>query len=153
MATKRKGSLIAIQVGLGVVIVILAYFLYDSITSPWEAVEREQRLTDQTRERMSQVRTALRRYEEVNDRFPGSLDSLAVFATSDSLLTLNPDSIFGESFSPDLFLRSARSGSTFVYAVNDTGRVNIYLLKDPDSEDYIGSSQPDITALHAASWE
>ena len=153
MAQKRKASLLAIQAGLGVVILVLGYFLYNSITEPWEEIEREQRLTDQTRARMNQVRVALRRFEEANDRFPGSLDSLVAFVSMDSLLSLNPDSIFGESFDANQFLRSARSGSMFRYAVNDTGRVEIYLLEDPDSQDHIGSAQPDITALHAASWE
>ena len=153
MAQKRKASLIAIQIVLGIVIVVLAYFLYDSITSPWEAIEREQRLTEQTRTRMNQVRIALRRFEEANDRFPGTLDSLTAFVATDSLLNLNPDSIFGEDFDRSSYTASARSGSVFQYAVNDTGRVSIYLLKDPDSEDYIGSAEPDITQLHAASWE
>ena len=153
MPQKRKSSLIAIQIVLGIVIAVLAYFLYDSITSPWEAVQREQALTDLTRSRMNQVRIALRHFEDANDRFPGSIDSLTAFVTEDSILTLNPDSVFAGPFDSREFLNSARSGSMFHYALNDTGRVEIYYLKDPDSDDYIGSIEPDISALHAAGWE
>lgn len=153
MAQKRKASLIAIQLALGIVILILAYFLYDSITSPWEQIEREERLTEETRARMGDVRIALRRYEEVHDHFPKSLDSLITFVRTDSLLSANPDSVFGETFDPNAFFRSARSGDSLRYTLNDTSRVEIYLLEDPDSDDYIGSAEPDITEIHAASWE
>ena len=153
MPQKRKASLLAIQFGLGIVIVALTYFLYDSITSPWEEIEREQQLTSQTRARMNQVRIALRRFEEVNDRFPGGIDSLRAFIAADSIIGLNPDSVFGGSFDPSTFMTSARGGGMFRYALNDTGRVDVYWLKDPDSDDHIGSTEPDITALHAASWE
>jgi hypothetical protein len=153
MAQNRKGSLLAIQAGLGIVIVILTYFLYDSITTPWEAIEREQELTESTRARMNEVRVALRYFEETNDRFPPSLDSLPIFVAADSILQVNPDSVFGRPFDRANFMMSARGGGRFHYALNDTGRVKIYFLKDPDSDDFIGSVEPDITALHAASWE
>ncbi len=153
MPEKRKSSLIAIQIGLGIVIVVLTYVLYDSITAPWEAVQKEQRLTDLTRARMNQVRIALRHFEDVNDRFPGSIDSLVTFVAEDSLATSNPDSFFHGAFELREFMNSARSGTRFQYALNDTGRVKIYHLKDPDSDDYIGSIEPDISFLHAASWE
>lgn len=153
MAKQTKGSLMAIQAGLAVVILVLAYFLYDAITAPWAAIEREQAITAETRGRMDDTRIALRRFEEVNGRFPGGVDSLAQFVRADSLLSVNPDSIFGSSFRPDSFLYSARSPRMFEYVLNDTSRVKIYYLKDPDSDDHIGSPQPDITQLHAASWE
>jgi len=153
MAKQSKSSLIAIQAGLAIVILVLAYFLYDAITSPWAAIERDQALTAETRARMDDVRIALRRFEEANGRFPKSVDSLAQFVRTDSVLSANPDSIFGASFRPDSFLYSARGPRMFEYVLNDTSRVRIYLLKDPDSNDHIGSAEPDITQLHAASWE
>lgn len=153
MSKKTKSSLLAIQAGLAVVILVLAYFLYDAITSPWAAIEREQALTSETRRRMDDVRVALRHFEESNGRFPGSVDSLVQFIRTDSLIASNPDSIFGAGFRPDSFLYSARSQRKFEYVLNDTSRVKIYLLKDPDSDDHIGAAEPDITQLHAASWE
>ena len=139
---------------MAVVIVGLGYWLYDSITGPWEAIERERAVTAMTQDRMSLVRTALVRYERVEDRFPGNLDSLMMWVRTDSLIMSNPDSVFGSTnVNIDSLIYSPRTGRGFVYALNDTGRVAIYLLKDPDSDDQIGSEVPDITLLNAASWE
>ena len=70
-----------------------------------------------------------------------------------SLASVAGDSLFGPGFNPDSLLFSPRTGDRFVYALNDTGRVAIYLLKDPNTEDQIGSAVPDVTQLNAASWE
>ena len=95
---QKKTSVLAIQLGLGVVIAVLIFFLYDSITSPWEAVKKEEALTELTRTRMDYVRIALRRFDEVNDRFPQSVDSLDQFVRSDSILQIDPDSTMGMGF-------------------------------------------------------
>lgn len=153
MASGSQGLRIAVQVVLAIVIVVLAYVLYVSITEPYEAIERQRELTERTRVRMSDVRTALIRYDRQNDRFPGSLDSLTMFVRTDSLLSMKADSIFGDDFVLDSLVYSPRSGRMFEYAVNDTGRVATYLLKDPDSDDQIGTLSGDPTLLNAASWE
>jgi len=153
MPEKRKSGLVAIQIGLGLVIVVLAYFLYDSITAPWEVVQAEHRLIDATRARMNQVRIALRHFDDANDRFPSSLDSLILYVSEDSIINLNPDSIFLGPFDLREFATSPRSETRFHYSLNDTGRVSVYYLKDPDSDDYIGAMEPDISRLHAGSWE
>ncbi|MFQ5568118.1 MAG: hypothetical protein ACE5G0_00500 [Rhodothermales bacterium] len=106
-----------------------------------------------TRERMDKVRIALIRYERAEDRFPGGLDSLVLWLKTDSASVANLDSLFGLGFDPDSMLFSPRTRKRFLYTLNDTGRVAVYLLKDPDSEDQIGSETPDITQLNAASWE
>lgn len=144
---------IAIQVVLAIVIVGLAYWLYVSITEPWKVVERQEALTERTRERMDEIRTALIRYETEAGRFPGTLDSLQMWVQTDSALQVERDSVFGEEFNPDSLIYSPRTGRQFEYAVNDTARVNIYRLKDPDSDDVIGTLEPDPTQLNAASWE
>ncbi len=144
---------IAIQAMMGILIVALGYWLYQSITGPWEAVERQQALTQLTRQQMIQVRTALTHYERMEDSFPGSLDSLMMWIDEDSLVSNDPLSIFDVELDLDSLIYSPRTGNTFEYALNDTGRVAIYKLQDPDSDDYIGSDIPDITLLNAASWE
>ena len=145
---------IALQAVMAVIIVVLCYFLYDSVTGPWAALEREQEITDQTRARMSQVRTALVLYEREEDRFPSTLDSLVLWVKQDTLINVNPDSVFDQfGFSADSLLYSPRTRNQFLYAVNDTGQVAVYYLKDPDSDDYIGTERPDISQLNAASWE
>jgi hypothetical protein len=153
MASKSQGLRTALQILLAVIIVGLAYVLYISITEPYEAVERQKELVQQTRDRMDRVRTALVQFERRNDRFPSQLDSLVIWARADSFMSATTDSLFGEGFVLDSLLQSPRTGSPFEYALNDTGRVAIYLLKDPDSDDRIGSEIPDITRLNAASWE
>ena len=138
---------------MAVLIVVLGIWLYRSITEPWEAIERQQALTQLTRQQMVQVRTALTRYEREEDRFPASLDSLILWLQSDSLTITDPQSVFDEGVVLDSLIYSPRTGNAFEYTLNDTGRVAIYLLRDPDSEDYIGSEIPDITLLNASSWE
>ncbi|ACY47159.1 hypothetical protein [Rhodothermus marinus] len=152
MATGRQITRIVLQIVLGVVIVILAYYLYLSITEPYKAVKREQELTRLTRDRMSDIRTALIRYELLYDHYPPTLDSLVAWIRQDSFMMAKADSIFGPGFILDSLIYSPRDGK-FEYAVNDTGRVEIYYLKDPASDDHIGSLEPDVTKLNAASWE
>ncbi len=144
---------IAIQAIMAVLILVLGIWLYHSITEPWKTVERQQALTELTRQQMIHVRTALTHYEREVDRFPGSLDSLILWLHSDSLVSVNPQSVFNAEVMLDSLIYSPRTGSAFEYTLNDTGRVAIYLLQDPNSEDEIGSNIPDITLLNAASWE
>ncbi len=153
MASSSQGIRIGIQIVLAIVIVGLGYWLYVSITEPWKVVERQQELTERTRARMDNVRAALIRYEERQDRFPSTLDSLHMWVQTDSVIRAHADSLFGSGFESDSLIFSPRTGKKFEYAVNDTARVNIYRLKDPDSNDVIGTLEPDPTELNAASWE
>lgn len=153
MASSSQGIRIGIQIILGLAIVGLGYWLYVSITEPWQVIERQEELTQMTRERMSDVRSALRRYEERNDRFPSTLDSLHVWVRTDSTIQAQRDSLFGADANLDSLIFSPRTGSPFEYAVNDTARVMMYELRDPDSNDRIGTLQPDPTELNAATWE
>ncbi len=147
-----QGLRIAIQVLLGIAILALGYWLYVSITAPWVAVEQERAITAETRGQMGKVRIALIRHERALDKFPSTLDSLVIWVRTDSATVANWDSLYGVN--PDSMLYSPRTGNRFLYTLIDTGRVAIYLLKDPDSDDQIGSTNPDdITTLNAASWE
>ncbi|MBT3449073.1 MAG: hypothetical protein HOC28_11450 [Bacteroidetes Order II. Incertae sedis bacterium] len=153
MASSSRGLQTVLQVVLGLAIVALGYFLYVSITAPYEAIERRQELTDRTRARMNQVRTAMIQYQRDNGRYISSLDSLMMWVNTDSTMVAGADSVFGEGFMADSLIFSPRTGSMFGLAVNDTSRTNSYLLTDPDSDDYIGTDTGDITELNAASWE
>ena len=153
MAADSQGLRVGIQVVLALVIVGLAYWLYVSVTEPWKVVERQEELTRRTRARMDDVRAALIRYEERRNRFPLTLDSLQTFVRTDSTIQAHADSLFGRDYTPDSLIYSPRTGKMFEYAVNDTARVKIYQLKDPDSNDIIGTLEPDPTQLNAASWE
>ena len=147
-----QGLRIAIQVLLGIAIIALGYWLYVSITAPWAAVEQERAITAETRGQMNKVRLALISHERALDKFPSTLDSLIIWVRTDSATVANWDSLYGVPM--DSLYYSPRTGNPFLYTLVDTGRVAIYLLKDPDSDDQIGSTNPDdITTLNAASWE
>ena len=147
-----QGLRIAIQVLLGIAIIALGYWLYVSITAPWAAVEQERAITAETRGQMNKVRLALITHERALDKFPSTLDSLTIWVRTDSATVADWDSLYGVPM--DSLYYSPRTGNPFLYTLVDTGRVAIYLLRDPDSDDQIGSTNPDdITTLNAASWE
>jgi len=153
MATSSGTIQTGIQIILGIVILGLAYFLYQSITEPYERIERKQEITEQTRARMANVRTALVDYERDSASYPDSLNVLLQHVRNDSLLSARQDSVFGGSINLDSLLHSPRTGNRFQYTLSDTGRVETYLLEDPDTDDQIGTLSGDPTRANAASWE
>lgn len=153
MASRSKQLRIGIQVVLVIVILGLSYFLYYSITEPYDRIERQQELTERTRARMSNIRTALIDYERDSTSFPDSLDVLLEHIQDDSMLSNAQDSVFGGPINLDSLFYSPRTGNRFQYAVSDTGRVETYLLEDPDSDDQIGTLSGDPTQTNSASWE
>lgn len=144
---------VALRIILSIVIVVLAYWLYVSITEPYKVIEREKELTELTRQRMGDIRTSLIKFENENGRFTASLDSLVTFIKADSVYGGKFDSVFRPGFSPDSLPFSPRTGNRFSLTVNDTSRVKTYLLEDPDSDDKIGDLTGDVTRLNASSWE
>ena len=149
-----NGLRVALQLALWIVIFGLGYFLYYSITEPYEAVKRAEELTETTRTRMDKVRQVAIHYEVQNKRYPSSIDSLEIYAMQDSAFLVVRDSILGDLFPVDSLIYSPRNGEPFHYAINDTSRVNTYLLRDPLTADSIGTIIPnDITLVNAASWE
>jgi hypothetical protein len=153
MSSSRRGLRIGIQAFLGVAIVVLTYWLYVSITEPYQVIAHQQELTRLTRHRMNDIRTGMIQYQQRHNRFPRELDSLVMFIRQDPVLSTRADSVFGPNFELDSLIYSPRSGRQFLLSVNDTARVHTYLLEDPDSRDYIGTLLPDVTLLNAASWE
>jgi hypothetical protein len=153
MASSSGAIQTGVQVILGIVILGLAYFLYESITEPYDRIERRQLKTEQTRARMGHIRTGLIDYERDSAAYPDSLNLLLQHIRKDTLLSTRQDSIFGTSINLDSLLYSPRTGNRFLYTVSDTGRVETYLLEDPDTEDEIGTLSGDPTQANAASWE
>jgi hypothetical protein len=153
MASRSRQIRIGIQVLLTIAVLGLAYFLYYSITEPYERIERQQQITEETRTRMSNIRTALIDYERDSTAFPDSLDQLLVHIRGDSMLSNAQDSIFGGPVNLDSLFYSPRTGNRFQYAVSDTGQVETYLLEDPDTDDAIGTLSGDPTETNAATWE
>ncbi|MBP3192807.1 hypothetical protein [Natronogracilivirga saccharolytica] len=140
---------------LAVIIIILAWVLYDSITTPFEEVEQRREVTEQVRHRMMTVRDALVEHERNKDEFPQTLDDLVEWLKTDEDMVAKGDSLFEfrppHEYNPDSLIYSPRTGNRFEYALNDTIRPNIYLLEDPDSDDAIGSLDR-TTLRNAANW-
>jgi type II secretory pathway pseudopilin PulG len=155
MALKSDRLRNTLQVVMAIVIVVLAYFLYYSITEPYEAIEREERLTEQVRNRMVDIRTALNNYERDSTAYPDSLDQLMAHIQRDSALLANRDSVFMTSFELDSMFYSPRNGEPFTYTLSDTGQVPTYLLEAPapDTTETIGTLSGDPTRTNVASWE
>lgn len=142
---------------LWVVIIGLAYVLFDSIYSPYQEVVEQRKEQQHVRERMEAIRDALIAYQRKNERFPENLDQLVEYLKTDSLMVARGDSLFRRpahlEYSPDRFTYTLRaSGARFEYALNDTLRPQIYLLRDPDTDDRIGSLER-TTLLNAANWD
>lgn len=145
---------------LGIIIVVLGYYLYHSIVDPYEEVEEREAMTEKVRYQMGLVRDALVQYEQDKDEFPpteGGLDTLVSYLKTDSAMVAEGDSLFApmnsnESYNPDSLVFSPRPPhEKFEYTLNDTLRPNIYLLEDPDTDDRIGSLE-NTTDLNASSW-
>ncbi|MDX1419827.1 MAG: hypothetical protein R3181_07670 [Rubricoccaceae bacterium] len=163
MAAQGNAALrIGIQIVLAVVIAVGVYYLYRTITDPWEAYEAEQFQTELTRARMDHIRTALIEHRDQTERYPGSLDSLVAFVKTDSVYqSADLGEVFAMpegagAFVPDSLPYSPRTGSPFIYDIvrNDSTGVEIYYLQDPDvPEDYIGAREVDPARRNAASWE
>ncbi|TNE73679.1 hypothetical protein EP331_03995 [bacterium] len=154
MDIEKRNRLISVV--LFIVIVALGYVLYDSITTPYKEEMARKAMIERVRLRMSNVRDGLVYYRNKNDKFPKEIDSLITFLKRDSISVSMGDSLYGSSFKKgkftfDSLLFSPRTGNKFSYALNDTIRPNIYLLKDPDSDDHIGSLTK-TTSLNAPSW-
>ncbi len=154
--TGASGSDLAIRAFLGLLIVGLAVVLFFVTVVPAQRAAAAQAETDLTRERMSDVRTALISYRDSLGNYPMSLDSVVMFARNDSVFAAQ--SVGEERFRPasvDSLEFSPRTGNRFLYElVRDTSGVEIYWLADPDVEaDSIGSRDPNPALRNAASWE
>ncbi len=155
MEIEKRNKLIGIL--LWVVIMGLGYVLFDSIYSPYQEVVKQREEIRQVRDRMEALRDALIAYQRTKEAFPENLDQLVDFLKSDSLMVARGDSLFRRpahiAYNPDEFTYTIRpSGSRFIYTRNDTLRPQIYLLRDPDSEDRIGSMER-TTLLNASNWD
>ncbi|MEM1056803.1 MAG: hypothetical protein AAGI52_14870 [Bacteroidota bacterium] len=154
---------LAIQVGLVLLIAVLAFFLYRSITEPYQEKLEREREVQMGRERMDDVRTTLIAFRDAYDGYPSTLDSLVTYARTDTTFTeptFEDDENRLTSFSVDSLGLSARSGAPFNYEVvqqeDSTGAptgVQIYWLQDPAApEDSIGSRDANPSNRNRESW-
>lgn len=148
--TKR----VTIEVILAIVIVGLAYWLYETITTPAEELAQRERQTEMTRERLDIIRQAMIGYEQERDRYPGTLDSLVMFIEQDSMLRARLQREYGGDLMLDSLPFSPRTGKRFDLTTIDTLDIPVYKVTDPDQPmDFIGTLNPDPTEANRASWE
>jgi len=148
-----------ITVVLGILIVVLSYFLYRSIVDPYQEVLDEREMVERERHRMELVRDALIQYQNRRGDFPptdGGLDSLVQFVQEDEFIIERADSLFAfmppSTYSPDSLVLSPRPPhNKFEYTLNDTIRPQLYLLENPGSDDKIGDLQR-TTLRNAPNW-
>ena len=154
-----SGGEIAVRVLLALVIVGLVVFLYFVTVVPAQRAEAAQRETERTRQRMSDVRSALIAYRDSLDAYPSTLDSLVLFARTDSvfLARIAAEEERAGALSVDSLPYSPRTGERFLYeVVRDTTGVEIYWLADALDGvpgDSIGARYVDPALRNAASWE
>lgn len=135
-----------ISIFLGVVIIALAWLLYDSIVTPYQEVIEREEMTERVRERMLDIKDVLVQYDATYGHFPpteGGLDSVVWFVQNNELMASIADSVFGAedgTFDPNTIVFSPRNpAAKFRYTLNDTLRPPLYLLEDPDTDDAVGS--------------
>lgn len=153
MPSRSRGVRAGIQLLLVLIIAGLSYWLYRSLTGPYRAMERERAATERTRRRMALIRTEMVRYEAARGRYPSTLDSLVHFIRQDSSGRAERGDTGAGAFPMDSLPFSPRTGKPFLLLVHDTQGVRTYLLKDPDSNDQIGTLSPDAARVNTASWE
>lgn len=156
MATGTSGDR-AVRLILSLVIAALAAALVYVIVVPAQRAAEREAVTTDARQRLSDARTALTAYRETNQSYPSTLDSLALFARTDSTFRARvaADGRDPAAFSVDSMLVAPQSGRRFDYAVvRDTAGVEIYWLSNPDAPgDSIGARTPAAVYRNAASWE
>lgn len=156
-STGASGSELAIRAILGLLILVLVGVLFYVTVIPAQRAAAAERETDLTRERMSDVRAALISYRDSMGGYPATLDSLVLYARTDSALAARVEAQ-EERLAPlsvDSLVFSPRTGNRFLYeVVSDTTGLEIYWLGDPDQvADSIGARSPSPALRNAASWE
>ena len=156
MATGTSGDR-AVRLLLSLVIAAMAAALVYVIVTPAQRAAEAQALTDLSRQRMSDVRHALASWRTVHDNYPSTLDSVAIFARTDSAFQAQLTTEEGRTsgFNADSMLVSPRSGDRFQYAVvSDSTGLEIFWLGNPDvPADSIGARIASPAYRNAASWE
>lgn len=151
-----SGSEKAIRALLALAIIGLLVWLYFVTVVPAQKAEAANREAALSRQRMSDIRTALITFRDNTQRYPTSLDSLAAFAATDSLFQARAAE--GERkapFSADSMLVTPTSGKRYLYELTkDSTGLELYWLGSPDLVgDSVGARDPNPAYRNAASWE
>ena len=119
MVELNKTIRLGVSIGLGVLILILAYADYQSIKVPIDFQNEKERRYEHVVQRLKDVRTAELAYKAQNQRYTGDMDSLILFVKSDSLTVVKA---FGEV--PDTMTLEQAIADSLV--TRDTVKVSVY---------------------------
>lgn len=101
-----------LKIALGVVIIVLGYFLYSSIMKPVRFQDEVNRRNEQIVNRIKDIRTAETLYKQFNNRYTSSFDTLIEFLKTGEI--------------PVVKMVADPNDTTFTRTINDTvGYINI----------------------------
>ncbi|MDA3779421.1 MAG: hypothetical protein PF487_04240 [Bacteroidales bacterium] len=99
-----------VQIVLAIAIVVLAYFLWESIQNPIRFNKEKSKRYSATIKQLKNIRTAQLAYKDVNGNFIGSFDTLINFIENDSMSIIKaigniPDSLLESGWTEKLALK------------------------------------------------
>lgn len=99
-----------IQIILGILIVVLAYFLWESIQNPIRFNKQKDKRYEATIQRMEDIRTAQLALKNEYGKFTGSFDSLINFINNDSMTVIRaigsiPDSLLESGWTEKIAIK------------------------------------------------
>ena len=132
-----------IQIGLFIVIIVLAYFLYASIEEPIAFQKEKARRYEKVIQRLKDIRTAELAYKDVYGKFTGNFDSLITFVKYDSIPIIKK---IGEI--PDNLLDSLTEADAVKLGMITRDTIKISVLDTIFSKDYIIDSLKYVPFTH-----
>ena len=99
-----------IQIILGILIVVLAYFLWESIQNPIRFNKEQEKRYEATIQRMKDIRTAQLAFKDEYGKFTGRFDSLINFINTDSMTVIRaigsiPDSLLESGWTEKIAIK------------------------------------------------
>ncbi|MCF8380575.1 MAG: hypothetical protein K9H49_13430 [Bacteroidales bacterium] len=88
----------AIQIVLGILIIVLAYFVYESIQTPIRFIKQKDIIERATITKLMEIRDAQKAYKDVNNKYTSDFDSLIYFLKTDSFSVVKAIGTIPESF-------------------------------------------------------
>jgi len=102
----------AIQIVLSIMIVVLAYFVYNSIQTPIRFIKQKDIIEQATITKLIDIRDAQKAYKDVNSKYTSDFDSLIFFLKTDSFSVTKAFGTIPESFIDSLgTLKKAREAA------------------------------------------
>jgi len=99
---------IAIQIALGLAIIILSYMVYESILTPIRFIKQKDIRESLTIARMIEIRESQKAYKDMRLKYTSSFDSLIDFIKTDSFIVIKAIGMIPESLIDSVGLKKAK---------------------------------------------